>query len=101
MSKKTSHTKLDVPIHPTHVESLKKLNRVIGQLQGVKRMIEERRYCPDILTQTRAASAALKSLEIGIFERHLEHCVADAFESKNISETKQKIEELVNIAKRF
>ncbi len=87
--------------HPSHLAHINRMNRVIGQLQGIKRMIEERRYCPDILTQTRAASAALRGIEIAILETHLGHCVKDAFESKSLSESSKKITELVEVMKRF
>lgn len=87
--------------HPNHAVHLKRLNRVIGQIQGVKKMIEDRRYCADILTQTRAASSALKSIELAILERHLGHCVADAMTSRNQSKASEKIDELVKLIGRF
>lgn len=93
--------KSDQAVHPSHVAHLKRMNRVIGQLQGIKRMIEERRYCPDILTQTRAATAALHGIEMAILETHLGHCVKDAFESKSLNESSKKIAELVELVKRF
>lgn len=94
-------TKSEATLHPSHLAHLNRMNRVIGQLQGIKRMIEERRYCPDILTQTRAASAALRGIEITILETHLGHCVKDAFESKSLNESSKKINELVELMKRF
>lgn len=90
-----------VETHPNHSGNIKKLNRVIGQLEGIKRMIGDRRYCPDILTQTRAAAAALKNVEVSIFESHLSHCVTDAMNSRSAEKASSKIEELVNIVKRF
>lgn len=101
-SKKTEVSlKNESTLHPSHVAHLNRMNRVIGQLQGIKRMIEERRYCPDILTQTRAASAALRGIEIAILETHLGHCVKDAFESKSLNESSKKISELVELMKRL
>lgn len=94
-------TKGDSITHPSHLAHLNRMNRVIGQLQGIKRMIEERRYCPDILTQTRAATAALRGIEIAILETHLGHCVKDAFDSKSLNESSKKITELVELMKRF
>ena len=93
--------KKSVSTHPDHSVHVKKLNRVIGQLEGVKRMIEARRYCPDILTQTRAASSALKAVELAILEGHLSHCVTDALSSNNVTKSASKIEELLSIVKRF
>ena len=87
--------------HPDHAPQLKKLNRVVGQLQGVKRMIEQRRYCPEILTQTRAAASALKMVEMGIIETHLRHCVSEALTSKNSRQAARKVEELVSVLGRF
>ena len=87
--------------HPDHATHIKKLNRVIGQLEGIKRMIEDRRYCPDILNQTRAAASALKSIEVTILETHLQHCVAEAMNSPSLSRASSKIDELVQIVKRF
>lgn len=83
--------------HPCHKNSVHRLNRAIGQLEGVRRMIEDERYCPDILTQTAAVKAALKSLESSILKKHLEHCVHGAFQSKNKRDTEEKIEELLKL----
>lgn len=88
-------------MHPDHSIHVKRLNRMIGQLEGVKRMIEERRYCPDILTQTRAAASALKAIELAILETHLRHCVAEAMLSTNVREATSKVEELVKVVGRF
>ena len=63
-------------------------------------MIDERRYCPEILTQVQAASSALKSLASAILGSHLQHCVKDAMESKNQSETNKKIEEIIDLFKK-
>ncbi len=95
MSKKTAS------LHPDHTTHVKKLNRVIGQLQGVKRMIEDRRYCVDILTQTRAAASALKSIELTILESHLVHCVHDVLNSSDLSKATKKVDELVGVVRRF
>ena len=60
---------------PNHQSKLPKLNRIGGQIEGVKKMIEDNRYCPDIITQLRAARAAIKSLEADILETHLQNSV--------------------------
>ena len=65
----------------THKETLNRLSRIAGQVQGVKRMVEEEKYCIDIVTQIQAARSAMRSLEMKIFEKHMQHCVSDAFES--------------------
>ena len=86
---------------PDHTGEISRLNRISGQINGVKKMIEERRYCPDIITQLKAISSATKSLEARLLEAHLESCVVGTFKSKNTEEQKQKIEELVKLFKRF
>ena len=87
--------------HPNHTMHLKKLNRIIGQLQGVQKMISEQRYCPEILTQTRAASAALKAVELDVLETHLEHCVTVTLQAKKETEAKHRIHELIQLLDRF
>jgi CsoR family transcriptional regulator, copper-sensing transcriptional repressor len=57
---------------------LKRLRRIEGQVRGLERMIEEDRYCIDILTQIAAATRALQSTALGLLEEHLGHCVAQA-----------------------
>jgi DNA-binding FrmR family transcriptional regulator len=85
--------------NPDHSKQINRIRRVIGQLEGVQRMIEAKRYCPDILTQTRAISSAVNSLESSILETHLRNCVSEAFtESEEGKE--EKISELLEIFKR-
>ena len=71
--------------HPSHANEKKRLNRIRGQLDGIDRMIDERRYCIDIVTQIKAAKSALESLEKSVLETHLRGCVQDpkAFQSIN------------------
>lgn len=91
----------DNDTHPDHSKEISRLNRISGQLDGVKKMIEERRYCPDIITQLRAISSATKSLEASLLETHLEGCVVGAFKAKDAENQRKKIEELVTLFKRF
>lgn len=84
-------------LHPDHSKQLNRISRIIGQLEGVRRMIEERRYCPDILTQTKAVYSAVRSLEASVLERHLKDCVSEAMTTDNQNLTKEKIEELLEI----
>lgn len=85
--------------HPCHCGELPRLNRVSGQLEGVKRMIETGRYCPDILIQLRAVRAAIRKVESSILHKHLQHCVAEAMRTGEGAET--KIEELQQIFERY
>ena len=87
--------------YPDHSKEISRLNRISGQINGVKKMIEERRYCPDIITQLRAISSATKGLEASLLETHLQACVVGAFKTKDAKDQKQKIEELVKLFKRF
>lgn len=64
-------------------------------------MIEARRYCPEILVQTRAAASALKRVELSIMEQHLRSCVAHAAESRNGAKVSEKIEEIMEILENF
>jgi CsoR family transcriptional regulator, copper-sensing transcriptional repressor len=57
---------------------LKRLRRIEGQIRGLQRMVEDDKYCIDILTQVSAAKSALESVALGLLEEHLSHCVAQA-----------------------
>ena len=59
-------------------ELLRRLRRIEGQIRGVHQMVEEDRYCIDVLTQISAATKALQSVAVGMFDDHLRHCVAQA-----------------------
>ena len=80
---------------PNHLENLPRLNRISGQIDGVKKMIEEGRYCVDIINQIKAARSALKSVEKNILEKHIKHCVAASFQSSQTEQ--QKIAELLDL----
>ncbi|MBU0507130.1 MAG: metal-sensitive transcriptional regulator [bacterium] len=86
--------------HPDHSKELNRINRLQGQLEGIKKMIADRRYCPEIMIQTRAVAAAVRALEAKLLESHLKHCVAQAFESKSKKDSEDKISELVDLFKR-
>jgi DNA-binding FrmR family transcriptional regulator len=64
-------------------------------------MVEEERYCVDILTQVRAARAALKRVEESVLREHVEHCVAQAIRSGDASEQRTKVDELLDVLGRF
>jgi DNA-binding FrmR family transcriptional regulator len=57
---------------------LKRLARIEGQVRGLQRMIEEDKYCIDVLTQVNAVSAALKGVAVGLLDEHVRHCVREA-----------------------
>ncbi len=83
--------------HPDHSESLLRLKKVQGQVEGIVNMINHRRYCPDIIIQLKAAISALKSVEGQVLERHLSGCIQNAVASKDPNEINKKINELVNL----
>jgi len=83
--------------HPDHSSQALRLKKVRGQILGIEKMIESRRYCVDILVQFRAVSAALVAVEAKVLESHLEGCVAEVIQSKNEVESKKKISELVSL----
>ena len=88
--------------HPDHRAELRRLSRIKGQIDGIARMIDEDRYCPDILVQTRAVCAAMRSLETALLSRHLNHCVVQAFTHDDPNEREAKTSELLEIfAKRL
>ncbi len=62
----------------TKAQLLKRLARVEGQVRGVTRMVEEERYCIDVLTQIQAAQAALDKVALGLLDDHTRHCVVEA-----------------------
>ena len=82
---------------PDHSAELKRINRIQGQLEGVKRMINEGVYCPEILIQTKAISSAVRSLETALLEGHMNHCLMEA--AGNEENLSAKIEELKQIFK--
>ena len=72
-----------------------RLKRIEGQVGGLQRMVEDDRYCVDILTQINAVRAALHKVEEQVLRDHVSHCVADAFASGDALDQQHKIEELV------
>lgn len=86
--------------HPSHTSQIAKLNRAIGQLEAVRRMIEERRYCVDIMTQLRAARSAIKTVELGVLETHMQACLTNAC----LVEPEQRdtqVTEIMNLLKKY
>lgn len=86
---------------PRHKDCLSRLSRIEGQVRGVARMIEDERYCIDILTQIRAIKAALNKVESEVLKDHADHCVVDAIKSGDETEQKEKFNELVELFDRY
>ena len=83
--------------HPVHDQQIVRLKKIEGQVRGLQKMIEERRYCMDLISQIRAVSGALKKVELGILETHLQHCVRDALSIKDASKIETKIQEILQL----
>ena len=88
------------PHSTTHEETLKRIGRIAGQVQGIRRMVEDRKYCIDILTQIQAARSALRAVELQILKKHVDHCVRDAFASGSPAEADRKMDELLQVMKK-
>ena len=82
-----------------HNSQLKQLHRIAGQVAGISKMIEEQRYCVDILTQLKAVKSSLASVERKIIGEHLNHCVHEAIQSKDSLKSHQVIEEITLLLK--
>jgi CsoR family transcriptional regulator, copper-sensing transcriptional repressor len=80
--------------------SRKRLNRIEGQVRGLVRMIEEDRYCIDVVTQISAVRAALRRAEEEILADHVAHCVEDAIASGNKTDQRHKVAELIDVISR-
>jgi DNA-binding FrmR family transcriptional regulator len=80
---------------------VKRLHRIEGQVRGIERMIEEDRYCIDVITQISAVTTALESLAFRILDDHVNHCVAGALASGDPIEAETKSRELLEAVHRF
>lgn len=79
---------------------LNRLNRIEGQVRGIGRMVDEDRYCIDIMTQLQAVRAALVKVETELMREHIDHCVTSAFSSGDPEDQRQKADELVTLLQR-
>lgn len=77
-----------------------RLSRIEGQVRGVARMVEEDRYCIDILTQVQAVRAALARVETELLKDHLDHCIEGAIVSGDAKEQRRKASELIDLLSR-
>jgi CsoR family transcriptional regulator, copper-sensing transcriptional repressor len=77
--------------------TLKRLNRIEGQVRGLARMVEDERYCIDVVTQISAVRAALRRVEEEVLRDHVAHCVEHAITSGNKIDQRKKIAELIDV----
>jgi DNA-binding FrmR family transcriptional regulator len=83
-------------MHDTTKKSvITRLKRIEGQVGGLQRMVDDDRYCVDLLTQIDAVRAALHKVEEQVLRDHVSHCVAGAFTSGDVMEQRHKVEELI------
>ena len=84
--------------HPCHKNQITSLRRIKGQIEGVERMIEDGKYCVDILNQIKATKNAISTVEGKVLRTHLQECIKESFNGKGDSDN--KIEEIVKLLKR-
>ncbi|MDP8212739.1 MAG: metal-sensitive transcriptional regulator [Candidatus Zapsychrus exili] len=87
--------------HPCHKNQIIALKRIEGQVRGIQKMIEEGRYCVDILTQFRSVTRAIVSVQEKVFKKHLETCVKDALKGKSESDRQNKIDEAISLLSKY
>jgi CsoR family transcriptional regulator, copper-sensing transcriptional repressor len=80
---------------------IKRLHRIEGQVRGIERMVEEDRYCVDVLTQIAAVTTALESLAFRVLDDHVSHCVSGALASGDSEQAAAKSKELLDAVQRF
>ena len=85
----------------TKVKALGRLRRIEGQVQGIQRMVEEEKYCVDILLQLSAVEGAVEQVQRLLLGRHIESCVADAIRSGSTRDRQKKVDELLDVFSRF
>lgn len=83
--------------NPSHDSDLVALRRIEGQVRGVQRMIEDRKYCIDILNQIYAVKGALAKVEERILKRHFESCVTEAVQGTSEEEKQKKLDEILKL----
>lgn len=85
----------------TKLKALGRLRRIEGQVQGIQRMVEEEKYCVDILLQLTAVEGAVEQVQRLLLGRHIESCVADVIRSGSTRERQKKVDELLEVFSRF
>ena len=78
-----------------------RLRRIEGQVRGIQRMLDESRYCVEVMTQIEAATAALSRVQDEILDAHLGHCVTEAMEGGDAAVRREKLDEVVGLLKKY
>ncbi len=84
-----------------HTEDIIRLRRIEGQVRGIQKMIDDRRYCVDIITQLQSILSAISRVQERILKRHLEHCVAEVIRSGREEDKQEKIEVIIEVLRNF
>ena len=98
---KTAEKRETYGYHADKEALVKRLHRIEGQVRGIERMVDEDRYCIDILTQVSAVSTALDALAFRILDGHVNHCVVGALTSGDKADAAAKTQELLEAVQRF
>lgn len=84
----------------TKPKTMNRLSRIEGQVRGISRMVEDDRYCVDVLTQLQAVRAALLRVESEVLKDHLDHCVMGAMTGNDLADRQAKATELITLLAR-
>lgn len=87
--------------YPSHKEEIERLRKIEGQVRGVQKMIEEGRYCVDILQVLSSVQGAIEKVEDQILKKHLEGCVTHAVQSGSAQERTEKFNEILGLISKF
>ncbi|MCX5700430.1 MAG: metal-sensitive transcriptional regulator [Candidatus Omnitrophica bacterium] len=87
--------------YPDHASNLVSLRRIEGQIRGIQKMIEGRKYCVDILIQVRAVMRAIARVEENILEKHFAGCVTEAVMGSSVKEKENKLKEIMKLIHQF
>jgi CsoR family transcriptional regulator, copper-sensing transcriptional repressor len=85
----------------THEGQLEFLKKIEGQVRGIQKMINEKRYCVDIITQVHSVIGALYRVENEVFRKHIDGCVVSALKGKSETDKQKKIDEVIELVSRF
>jgi len=85
----------------THQEQLEFLKKIEGQVRGIQKMINEKRYCVDIITQVHSVIGALYRVENEVFRKHIDGCVVSALKGRSETDKQKKIDEVIELISRF
>jgi DNA-binding FrmR family transcriptional regulator len=90
-----------MPNMTTHEEQLEFLKKIEGQIRGIQRMIEEKRYCVDIITQIHSIMGALNRVENQVLKKHIDGCVISALKGRSETEKEKKIDEVIDLISKY